>query len=181
MALNNSKNNTHLVRHLYVGIRRRLPIHLRTLEDFYYFAFSISAIFWLALLAVALGYTGHTRETWSCLICCVLLSAYLVLWWQGAPRTWVQFGYQATLTSALVYNAYFTGGMTSPVLVWMGSVQILPLFTLSKRWSYLWLSVSFACVISIYWLQIRGWIPRLHNETDAELALSAKKRQRLAG
>jgi signal transduction histidine kinase len=28
-------------------------------------------------------------------------------------------------------------------------------------------------VISIYWLQIRGWIPRLHNETDAELALSA--------
>ena len=173
MALNNSKNNTHLVRHLYVGIRRRLPIHLRTLEDFYYFAFSISAIFWLALLAIALGYTGHTRETWSCLICCVLLSAYLVLWWRGAPRTWVQFGYQATLTSALVYNAYFTGGMTSPVLVWMGSVQILPLFTLSKRWSYLWLSVSFACVISIYWLQIRGWIPRLHNETDAELALSA--------
>lgn len=172
MALNNTKT-TDLKRRIYVGIRRKLPLNLRTLEDFYYLAFSVSAIFWLAILAVILGYNAHMRETWTCLICGALLGIYLGLWWRGAPRTWVQFGYQATLTSALIYNAYFTGGITSPVLVWMGSVQILPLFTLSKRWSYLWLSVSFASVLLIYWLQIQGWIPKQHNETDAELALSA--------
>lgn len=165
--------NFDIKRSLFVGIRRKLPPKLRTTEDFYYLAFSTSAIFWLLILAALLGSTGQTRETWTCIICAGLLSTYLYLWWHGASRIWVQFSYQATLTGALIYNAYFTGGITSPVLVWMGSVQILPLFTLSKRWSYAWLLVSLTSVILIYWAQLHGWIATKHNETEAELTLSA--------
>ena len=165
--------NFDIKRSLFVWVRRKLPPKLRTTEDFYYLAFSTSAIFWLLVLSALLGSTGLPRETWTCLICAGLLSAYLYLWWHGASRIWVQFGYQATLTGALIYNAYFTGGITSPVLVWMGSVQILPLFTLSKRWSYTWLLVSLASVILIYWAQLNGLIASRHNETHAELTLSA--------
>ena len=160
-------------RRLFGLLRRKLPSHLRTVEDFYYLSFSVSAIFCLILLAALLSYTGQNLQAWTCGICAILLSIFLALWRHGVHRKWVQFGYQSTLMGAIIYNAYYTGGITSPVMVWMGSVQILPLFTLSRRWSYAWLSTSFFAVLIIYWAQLKGWIPSLHSETTAELTLSA--------
>jgi signal transduction histidine kinase/ActR/RegA family two-component response regulator len=58
-------------------------------------------------------------------------------------------------------------------MVWMGIVPILPLFTVSRRWSYVWLTISFSLVIAIYFAQRIGWVPILpHTDPDA-LAFSA--------
>jgi signal transduction histidine kinase/CheY-like chemotaxis protein len=73
----------------------------------------------------------------------------------------------------ILYNAYYTGGIMSPVMVWMGIVPILPLFTVSRRWSYGWLVISFSAVVVIYWAQLHGMIPLTRNETRQEMALSA--------
>jgi signal transduction histidine kinase/ActR/RegA family two-component response regulator len=91
----------------------------------------------------------------------------------GVAIPWVQTLYQATLMWGTIFNAYYSGGVASPVMVWMGIVPILPLFTVSRKWSYAWLIVSFVAVITIYSAQLRGWIPLQHGVTNQELALSA--------
>lgn len=160
-------------RGLYSGIRSKLPPHLRTVEDFYFLSFSVSAIFCLSLLSPLLAYTEQVRPAWSSGLCAISLTCCLGLWRWGVPIPWTQFFYQATLMGGILYNAYFTGGIMSPVMVWMGIVPILPLFTVSRRWSYGWLVVSFSTVIIIYWAQLHGWVPLVHNETRQEMALSA--------
>lgn len=162
-----------LKRKLYSGIRSKLPLHLRTVEDFYFLSFSVSAIFCLSLLSPLLAYTGQARPAWSSGFCALSLTCCLGLWRWGVPIPWTQFFYQVTLMWAILYNAYFTGGIMSPVMVWMGIVPILPLFTVSRRWSYGWLVASFSAVIIIYWAQRHGMIPLVHNETHQEMALSA--------
>jgi signal transduction histidine kinase/CheY-like chemotaxis protein len=160
-------------RSLFSSIRSKLPSHLRSVEDFYFLSFCTSAIFCLTLLVPLLAYTGQSRTAWSSAICAFFLSLSLGLWRWGVPIPWAQFLYQATLMWGILYNAYFTGGIMSPVMVWMGIVPILPLFTVSRRWSYGWLVISFSAVVVIYWAQLHGMIPLIHNETRQEMALSA--------
>jgi signal transduction histidine kinase/CheY-like chemotaxis protein len=73
----------------------------------------------------------------------------------------------------ILYNAYYSGGVASPVMVWMGVVPILPLFTVSRRWSYIWLVTSFVSIICIYSAQLNGYVPLLENQSLQQLALSA--------
>jgi signal transduction histidine kinase/CheY-like chemotaxis protein len=162
-----------LKRSLYSSVRSKLPLNLRSVEDFYFLWFSVSAVFCLVLLSPLLAYTEQWRPAWSSALCAVLITCCLGLWRWGIPIPWVQLGYQATLMWGILYNAYFTGGVMSPVMVWMGIVPILPLFTVSRKWSYAWLIISFSAVIVIYWAQVHGFVPLTHNETPKEMALSA--------
>ena len=73
----------------------------------------------------------------------------------------------------ILYNAYYSGGVASPVMVWMGVVPILPLFTVSRRWSYIWLIASFISIICIYLAQRHGYAPLLENQSLHQLTLSA--------
>ena len=73
----------------------------------------------------------------------------------------------------ILFNAYYSGGVASPVMVWMGIVPILPLFTASRLWSYTWLVISFAAVVSIYWAQLYGLVPLAEDKSLKELSLSA--------
>lgn len=86
---------------------------------------------------------------------------------------WVHIIYQSSLMWCILYNAYYSGGVASPVMVWMGVVPILPLFTVSRRWSYFWLIASFISIISIYSAQLHGYVPLLENQSLHQLALSA--------
>ncbi len=162
-----------LKRNLYTILRSRLPSNLRSVEDYYFLSFSVSAIFCLLLLSPLLAYTGQTRPAWSSALCALLLTVTLVLWRKGVPIPWVQIIYQATLMWGILYNSYHSGGVTSPVMVWMGIVPILPLFTVSRKWSYAWLIISFSAVISIYFAQIYGLVPQVHEINHKELTLSA--------
>jgi len=166
MALN-------LKRGLYSGIRSKLPPHLRSVEDYYFLSFSVSAIFCLMLLSPLLAYSGQSRPAWSSALCGLLLAGCLALWRIGISIPWVQIFYQVTLMWGILYNSYYSGGVASPVMVWMGIVPILPLFTVSRKWSYAWLIVSFIAVIIIYWAQLQGLVPQQHDITRQELALSA--------
>jgi signal transduction histidine kinase/CheY-like chemotaxis protein len=84
-----------------------------------------------------------------------------------------QIFYQTTLMWGILFNAYYSGGVASPVMSWMGIVPILPLFTVSRRWSYMWLFISFATVVSIYWAQLHGFVPISEAMNQRDLALSA--------
>ena len=159
-------------RGFYSTIRKKLPRHLRSIEDFYFLSFSASAVFCLVFLSPLLVFAGQWRAGWSGALCAFLISVCLVLWRVGVPIPWVQIGYQATLMWAILFNAYHSGGVASPAMVWMGIVPILPLFTVSRRWSYVWLIITFISVIVFYWAQLHGWVPMSEGKTQEELALS---------
>jgi signal transduction histidine kinase/CheY-like chemotaxis protein len=160
-------------RGLYSNIRSKLPVHLRSVEDYYFLSFSVSAVLSLILLSPLLIYAGQWRPGWSSGLCALLISACLGLWRAGIPIPLVQIGYQATLMWGILFNAYHSGGVASPVMIWMGIVPILPLFTVSRRWSYAWLIISFVSVVVIYWAQRHGMVPLSEDKSQQELALSA--------
>jgi len=160
-------------RGLYSGIRNKLPPNLRSIEDFYFLSFSVSAVFFLVLLSPLLAYTGQSRPAWSSVLCALLIVGCIVLWRWGIAIPWVQIIYQATLMWGILFNAYHSGGITSPMMVWMGIVPILPLFTVSRKWSYAWLIISFTSVIIIYSAQAQGLVPLSEGKTPQELSLSA--------
>jgi signal transduction histidine kinase/ActR/RegA family two-component response regulator len=160
-------------RGLYSNIRNKLPHNLRSVEDYYFLSFSVSAVLCLVLLSPLLIYAGQWRPGWSSGLCALLISACLALWRAGIPIPLVQIGYQATLMWGILFNAYHSGGVASPVMIWMGIVPILPLFTVSRRWSYAWLIISFISVVVIYWAQLHGMVPLSEGKSQQELALSA--------
>lgn len=164
---------THFNRSFYSRIRSKLPIHLRSIEDFYFLSFSLSAIFWLLVLSPLFASSGQDRASWSALLMALLIALSLALWRMGVAIPWAQFIYQATLMWGIVYNAFYSGGITSPIMIWMGIVPILPLFTVSRRWSYAWLIVSFMSVVLIYWAHLHDLIALEQSKTPNELALSA--------
>lgn len=157
----------------YSRIRRKLPIHLRSIEDFYFLSFSLSAIFWLLIVSPIFAVSGQNRASWSALLMALLITLSLGLWRKGVAIAWTQFIYQAVLMWGIIYNAFYSGGITSPVMIWMGIVPILPLFTVSRRWSYAWLIISFTSVVLIYLAHLHDLIPLQQSKTPNELALSA--------
>ncbi len=70
-------------RGLFVSIRRKVPPHLRSIEDYYFFSFAASAIFFLSLLTPFLALSGQNRLAASAGLCTVLISMCLALWRMG--------------------------------------------------------------------------------------------------
>lgn len=161
-----------LKRGIHSGIRQKLPPNLRSVEDYYFFSFSVSAVLCLILLSPLLLYVNQWRPAWSAIVCATLISLCLGLWRLGVSIPWVQIIFQGTLMWGILYNAYYSGGVTSPYMVWMGIVSILPLFTVSRIWSYAWLIVSFSTVVSIYWAQLYGLLPLSDEISLEKLTLS---------
>ncbi len=162
-----------LNRGLYSAIIKKMPRHLRSIEDYYFLSFTVPSIICLILISPLLAYAGLLRPAGSAALCALIITGLLGLWRAGIPIPWLQSLYQATLMWIILYNAYFTGGVASPVMVWMGIVPILPLFTVSRRWSYVWLIISFVFVVTVYFAQIQGLIPLKGGITQQELTLSA--------
>lgn len=110
-----------LKRGLYSGIRHKLPQNLRSVEDYYFLSFSISAVLCLSFLSPLLAYTDQYRPAWSSALCALLISLCIGLWRLGVPIPWVQIIYQATLMWGILFNAFHSGGVASPVMIWMGN------------------------------------------------------------
>lgn len=157
----------------YAIIIRRLPRHRRTTGDYYFFTFCFFAIFFLVLAAPFLYAADLWRPAWSAIACATFIGVLLALW-QGRlfSLTVLQALFQAALFWIIVYNAYFTGGITSPLMVWMGIVPILPLFTTTRRLSYVFLAIAFFGVIAVYSLQLIGLIPIKEGDNLQSLTLS---------
>jgi signal transduction histidine kinase/CheY-like chemotaxis protein len=164
----NAKNK----RTIFIRIRRKLPRKLRSIRDYYFFCFCVSAIFWLVIIIPLLLRVDLLRPAWSSAVCAVIISGLLILWCRGYSILFLQSIFQATLLSDIIYNAYYTGGVASPLMVWMGIVPILPLFTISRKCGYISLIISFLLVVGIYFLQIYGLIPIKAGTSVEDLTLS---------
>ncbi len=164
---------TNLQRSIFSRIRSKLPLHLRSVENFYFLSFSSSSIFWLLALSLVFISSGQDRAAWSALLMVLVILMNLALWRLGLAIPWAQFIYQATLMWGILFNSFYSGGITSPVMVWMGIVPILPLFTVSRRWSYTWLVISFVSVVCMYLAHLENWIPLEQSKTSTELTLHA--------
>lgn len=161
------------IRSYYSGIRKKLPPNLRSLEDFYFFSFSISAISCLMAISPLLAYIDQSRPAWSSALCALVITCGLGLWRLGISLLWVQLIFQSSLMWVILFNAFHSGGVASPIMIWMGIVPILPMFTLSRRWSYAWLIISFASVFVMYLAQQHGLVPLHKGKGLQDLALSA--------
>jgi len=147
---------------------RRLPRRLRSSQHLFFLTFSGFAIFFLLLLVPMLTAIDQPGAASSALICALVLMLNLCLWRRGLPLVWAHAVYQTALLVIILYNAWHMGGLTSPVMVWMGIVPILPVFTLSRRWGYGWLLVSIALVWLVLSLQLHGVMPmRAGDDTNA--------------
>ena len=162
----------HLKRRIYTGLMRMLPRNQRTSQHFYFVNFSVSAIVCLALTLPAFYYGDLLRPFWSSLVFISILLFLLVLWWRRVSLFWLQGAFHLSLLWIILYNAYYTGGITSPLMVWMGVVPILPLFTMSRRWASISLAISFIIVVCVYLLQIRGLIPNKIDVSSKDLTFS---------
>ena len=160
-------------RYFFTKIRRRLPSSLRSLKHYYFYTFSVTSLICLVLLIPIFILTNQVLSTWTSLVCAVLLTFTLALWRSGMSLSWVQFFFQMTVTGSICFSAYHSGGMTSPVMIWLGIVPILPMFTASRRWSYAWLLFSFVSVILLYWAQSKGHVPQGQPITQESLTFSA--------
>jgi signal transduction histidine kinase/ActR/RegA family two-component response regulator len=138
---------------------KRMPRQQRSVEDFYFIYFCLSGGLWLLIISPIFYYSGLEREAWTTGLSFVVTMVLLILWRIGLSRIWLQNTFHATLMSVILYNAYHTGGIFSPYMVWIGVVSILPLFTTSKRSGYLSQVVSFLCVFAVYTFQINDMIP----------------------
>ncbi len=164
---------SNLKRFIFTAARKKLPVQLRNNENFYFLTFcTLSVIFLFGLTPFFLS-INQFRSAWSGALAAFVITILLTLWRYGLPLVWAQIGYQSTLMWVIIYNAYHNGGVTSPILVWLGIVPILPLFTVSRVWCHFWLFSSFSIVGLMYWGQTNNWIPTLHQERHEDLALAA--------
>jgi signal transduction histidine kinase/CheY-like chemotaxis protein len=102
---------------------------------------------------------------WSCLLSAVLLSVNIFMWRKGLSMVWVSGIYQITLICLIYYNAALTYGIFSSMLVFMGVVPILPVFTVGRSWAIFWVLLSFILLALMFYAQLHGYVP-LHPGDD---------------
>ena len=110
---------------------------------------------------------------WSCALSAVLLSANILMWRKGLSLVWVHAIYQTTLMVLIFFNAAFTYGVGSSMLVFMGVVPILPVFSVGRLWAVFWVLVSFVFLAILFTLQVMGYIPMHPGEDWRNLMQSA--------
>ncbi|WP_310627553.1 ATP-binding protein [Limnohabitans sp.] len=144
-------------RRIHILIKRRLPSHLRATPNIFFFSFSVSALMGIVPISIWFFWMGNHAGAFSTLLATGLIATALVLWRMGVRMTWCVCIYQLTLLGVVLFNAGLTGGVTSPALVWLAIVPLMPLFTTSRKWATAWMGISFLSVLTLYYLQSRGY------------------------
>ena len=144
-------------RRIHILIKRRLPSHLRATPNIFFFSFSVSALMGIVPISIWFFWMGNHAGALSTLLATGLIATALVLWRMGVRMTWCVCIYQLTLLGVVLFNAGLTGGVTSPALVWLAIVPLMPLFTASRKWATAWMGISFLSVLTLYYLQSRGY------------------------
>jgi signal transduction histidine kinase len=143
----------------YLWVLRKLPPSLRSSQNFYFLLNSIGAVVFLIPLGPLMLWLQNPAAGWSCLISAVLLSANMVMWRQGVSLVWVHAVYQTTLMFLIYFNAALTYGVSSTMLVFMGVVPMLPVFTVGRKWAIFWVLLSFVLLALLLSAQLQGYLP----------------------
>ncbi|NBS09595.1 MAG: response regulator [Betaproteobacteria bacterium] len=164
-----------LSRNIIFFIKDRLPVGMRTTQDIYFVVFVISALAFIIPTCPWFFALGQERAGISVAVVAVLVFLTLLAWrFFKLPLMWAQNIYQSNLLAVILYNAWYMGGLSSPVLVWLGVVPVLPLFTARSRvWVYIWMILSFSSVLGFYVIQTQGILPMQPHETVEDLAFRA--------
>lgn len=135
-----------------------MPEDRRSEKDFFFVSFSLLAIIWLILLFPWLIYLNQTPAAWSTLICATAILINFAAWAVGVPLTWAHAIFQISIIGLILFNALHMGGVSSPAMVWLGIVPILPFFIVSRRSSFFWIFITFFVVLTMYLAQSNGLI-----------------------
>ena len=149
-------------RRIHILIKRRLPSHLRATPNIFFFSFSVSALMGIVPISIWFFWMGNHAGAFSTLLATGLIATAMILWRMGVRMTWCVCIYQLTLLGVILFNAYLTGGVTSPALVWLAIVPLMPLFTTSRKWATAWMGISFLSVLMLYYLQSRGYLTSIN-------------------
>ena len=144
-------------RRVHTYIKRRLPSHLRATQNIFFFMFSTSALLGIIPISIWFFWVNHTMGAWSTLLATGLIAMSMVLWRAGFSLAWCVCLYQLTLLGVVLFNACITGGVTSPALVWLAIVPLMPLFTASRKSAIAWMGLSLLSVLTLYYLESRGY------------------------
>ncbi len=163
-----------LTRPFLVAIKRLMPKSRRSAHDVYYVFFVVSALWALLTMSVILFAIDKNVTAYSALVGAGGVVASLLMWFYKLPRIWAQTVYQANLMCLILFNAAQQGGVTSPSMVWLSIVPLLPMFSFeSRRVVSFWLGVSFLSVLGMLALQLMGFIASRPGETASDLMYGA--------
>jgi len=143
----------------YLWVLRKLPPSLRSSQHFYFLLNSLGAVVFLIPIGPLMFWLQNPYAGWSCSLSAVLLSANLVMWRQGVSLVWVHAIYQTTLMFLIYFNAAMTYGVSSSMLVFMGVVPMLPVFTVGRNWAIFWVLLSFVLLGLLLTAQLQGYLP----------------------
>ncbi len=143
----------------YLWVLRKLPPSLRSSQHFYFLLNSLGAVVFLIPIGPLMLWLQNPYAGWSCALSAVILSVNLVWWRKGLSLVWVHAIYQTTLMFLIYYNAAMTYGVSSSMLVFMGVVPMLPVFTVGRNWAIFWVLLSFVLLASLLAAQLQGYLP----------------------
>lgn len=152
-----------------------MPPTMRSIQSIYFVYFSVIALCFLLPLLPLFYVLALELSSVTVLAMVPFIGLNLLLWRLGVlPLVWAQNLYHASLVSAVVFNAWFTGGLTSSVMVWLGIVPVLPMFTSTTRfWVYSWIVFCLATVMGFYVLQVQGLLPHSGEINRGDMAFRA--------
>lgn len=148
-----------LNRRIHVFIKRRLPRHLRRTRNIFFVSFTTCAFVGLLCISAWLSWMDQHVSATSALLTAGVVALSVLVWRTTGSTLYGGFVYQPALMGLILFNAAITGGVTSPVLTWLGIIPLLPLFTGARFWAMVWMGLSFLSVIVLYALQIHGYMP----------------------
>jgi signal transduction histidine kinase len=143
----------------YLWVLRKLPTSLRSSQNFYFLLNSLGAVVFLIPIGPLMFWLQNPYAGWSCSLSAVLLSANILMWRKGLSLVWVHAIYQTTLMFLIYYNAAMTYGVSSSMLVFMGVVPMLPVFTVGRNWAIFWVLLSFVLLALLMYAQLQGYLP----------------------
>ncbi len=133
-------------------LKRRIPVGKRSEQDLFFLSFSLSAIIFLIPISVVLEWMQLQASAYTAYTGVALITACIWLWKTTKHLKTALAIYEFTLLTLVLVNAYLLGGVTSPVMVWLGIVPLLPLFIASLKWAYAFLGLAFMAVLLFYGL-----------------------------
>ena len=157
----------------YLWVLRKFPPRLRSSQNFYFLINSICAVAFLIPIGPLMLWLQNAQAGWSCALSAMVLSTNMVLWRKGLSLVWVHAIYQTTLMVLIFYNAAFTYGVGSSMLVFMGVVPILPVFSVGRVWAVFWVLISFVFLAILFAAQVQGYLPMHPGEDWRNLLQSA--------
>ncbi len=143
----------------YLWVLRKLPLELRSSQNFYFLINSLAAVVFLLPISILMWWLPNPFAAITCLVASALLLANLSAWRFGLPMLWSHAIYQITLIVLILSNAVLTGGLTSPYLVFMGLVPLLAVFCMDRQWAIFWVVLSFFSLLLMFFAQINGHLP----------------------